>query len=488
MINKLYIYTVTLYGILFISCSSYSTSIDLSDKIIRTDTDNWLSMSVETNQESIVPEKWWEIFQDDNLSAVMEIFLINNYDLKIALLSLEASTSIAVINGSSMYPDINAGIANSMFQQNTSGTPYENITIHYHTPQDEIVDISIPTSSTNENHSFTFSSQWEIDLWGKLSSKNLSIKKDFESKKNEYDFLRLSLISQAVKIYFNLVESNEQVELAKSSVDAYQEIFNIVEERYNQGVRSSLDYRLALSNLLLSKATFEQRKMILDNLKRQMETLIGKYPTGELLISDNLSSFLPRIPGNIPSKIIENRPDIVSSYNKIESAAANLDNAIRMKFPSFSLTGSVGTSSSDLTKILNGDYSIWSVGSNLILPLFQNKKLKANENLSISLFEQAQINYVHTVLKAFSEIENKLSISVMLDNQLSALDDAYIQTKQAYKLAKDRYDKGLSDLITVLDSQKRMFDTKSQMISVQKALIENRIDLLICLGGDFSEG
>ena len=75
----------------------------------------------------------------------------------------------------------------------------------------------------------------------------------------------------------------------------------------------------------------------------------------------------------------------------------------------------------------------------------------------------------------------------MLKNQLSALDSAYVQTSEAYQLAKDRYDKGLADLITVLDSQKRMFDTKSQMILVEKALIENRVDLLICLGGDFSD-
>ena len=91
------------------------------------------------------------------------------------------------------------------------------------------------------------------------------------------------------------------------------------------------------------------------------------------------------------------------------------------------------------------------------------------------------------MLKAFSEIENKLTISQMLENQLGALDDAYVQTKEAYQLAKDRYDKGLTDLITVLDSQKRMFDTKGQMISVRKELIENRIDLLVCLGGSFSE-
>ena len=75
----------------------------------------------------------------------------------------------------------------------------------------------------------------------------------------------------------------------------------------------------------------------------------------------------------------------------------------------------------------------------------------------------------------------------MLNKQLVSLSEAYIQSKEAYLLAKDRYGNGLTDLITVLDSQKRMFDTNSQMISIQKSLIENRIDLLICLGGGFDE-
>ena len=488
MKNKFYIYAILLAGILFVSCSSYSSSIDLSNKIIKAETDEWLSLGIELPENSTIPNDWWSIFEDENLDSIMNVFLVNNYDLKIALLSLEASKSLAIINGSSMYPDLNFGMGNGIFQQNTSGTPYEDITLHYHNSEtNETTTITIPTSSSSENHSLKFSSQWEIDLWGRMSSKNIAVNKDLESKQNDYDFIKFSLVSQAVKIYFNLVESNEQVNLAQSSVEAYGDIFNIVEERYNQGVRSSLDYRLALSNLLISKATLEQRKMILDNLKRQMETLMGKYPTGKLSISDNLSTLLPTIPSNLPSDIIENRPDIVSSYNKVESAEANLDNAVKMKLPSFSLTGSAGTSSSDLTKILNGDYSVWNLGSNLILPLFQNGKLQANENLSRSLYEQTQIEYIHTVLKAFSEIENKLTISQMLENQLVALDDAYVQTKEAYQLAKDRYDKGLTDLITVLDSQKRMFDTKGQMISVRKELIENRIDLLVCLGGSFSE-
>ena len=127
------------------------------------------------------------------------------------------------------------------------------------------------------------------------------------------------------------------------------------------------------------------------------------------------------------------------------------------------------------------------MGSNITLPIFQSGKIIAYSRLSKSLLEQAEINYIYSVLKAFSEIESKLYQDEMLKRQLISLDEAYSQSRAAYLLAKERYDKGLSDLITVLDSQKRMLDTNGQMISIQRLLIENRIDLLICLGGELYE-
>ena len=96
MRNKFYISVLTLSAVLFTSCSSYRTSIDVSGKIIDTDEDNWLSMSIETSKNSEIPDEWWKIFKDDNLSDIMEIFVHNNYDLKLALLSFEASKSMAM--------------------------------------------------------------------------------------------------------------------------------------------------------------------------------------------------------------------------------------------------------------------------------------------------------------------------------------------------------------------------------------------------------
>ena len=477
-INNLFKNLAILVVILsFQGCFVKYNNPELSDKIIKSKENSWKTQDFQADSTSMVPD-WWTTFQDAHLDSIMKTFLLNNYDLKLAISSLESSKQLAIYNAGKILPDISTQINNTRSNQNFSGSAFENASSFFNPGGGAVY---------SETYGFNLSSQWEIDTWGKLYSKKISAKKEYQASENDYKYLEFSLISQAVKVYFNLIESKEQVALADSSLAAYQDIFNIVEQRYNQGVRSSLDYRLAKSNVLIAEASLERRKMLTDNLTREMEILIGLYPSGILETSSTLSTSLPEIPKNLPSDIIQRRPDIASSYNKIEAAFADLDYAKKMKFPSFNLTGSMGTSTEDLNNLLDGDFSIWNLGASITLPIFQSGKIKAYQNLSRSALEQAEIDYIYSILKAFSEIESKLSMDIMLNKQLVSLSNAYIQSKEAYSLAKDRYDKGLTDLITVLDSQKRMFDTNSQMISIRKLLIENRIDLLICLGGSSNE-
>ena len=448
--------------VLFVSCSAYSKKVNLSIDVPYPENDSWKTININLSNESLILKNWWKIFNDPILDSTMQIFLNNNYDLKLAYSSLQSSNALSKINGSDILPNINV----SLLDGNALG-----------------IGSNIPSNMYGLN----ISSSWEVDIWGKLISKNISSRYEYESNIDDYDYLKLSIISQGVKMYFNLVEAKEQESLAKSSVDALQDIFNIVEDRYNQGVRSSLDYRLALSNLLAAKAILEQKKIIIDNLSRQIEVMIGEYPSGLFFGSTGLPDEILPIPSNLPSTIVSTRPDIVASYNRLKSARSNLDYANKSMLPIINLTDNSGVMSMSLKNLLDEDFSMWNIGTSIAFPIFQSGKIRANRQLYKSMYEQSEIQYVYTILKAFSEIENKLSTSKMLEDQFNALDAAYVQSAEAYNLAMDRYNNGLSDLITVLDSQKRMFDTKGQMIAVRKMLIENRIDLLICLGGRLSE-
>ena len=121
----------------------------------------------------------------------------------------------------------------------------------------------------------------------------------------------------------------------------------------------------------------------------------------------------------------------------------------------------------------------------LTLPLFQAGRLKANQKLSESELNRSELEYIQTVLNAFSEVESKISSHHLLLSQLDALNKALEQAEEALNLSKDRYDAGISELITVLDSQRRVFDTRSQMILIKRQLIDNRIDLILALGGTY---
>ena len=213
--------------------------------------------------------------------------------------------------------------------------------------------------------------QWEVDLWGKLlNARRAAISQNFAT---QYDlkYLEFSLKIQFIKIFYKTVEAYQQYELALKSSESLMNIRNLVEDRYRQGLRTSIDLRLAESSYSSSKIILENREVQYKSLLRNLEILIGQYPSGQLLISSYIPRNLPGIPIGLPVDLIERRPDIQSEIKRLESSGYKLAQAKRDRLPSISLTASGGTSTDKLKEILNGDYSVWNLASNITAPIFQ---------------------------------------------------------------------------------------------------------------------
>ncbi len=168
-------------------------------------------------------------------------------------------------------------------------------------------------------------------------------------------------------------------------------------------------------------------------------------------------------------------------------AAANLRVAEsrRALYPRISLTGSAGTSSDEFRNLLNGDYSVWNPIGNLFQPIFQGARIRAGINLAKAREREILAQYAQTVLNAYAEVETALAAEKLLKDVEKALQIAVEQSMAARKLAEDRYSRGLANLIEVLEAQRRAFDSQSQLLSVRRQRLENRIDLFLALGGDF---
>ena len=327
--------------------------------------------------------------------------------------------------------------------------------------------------------------QWEIDIWGKLRNQRKAAFKNFEASYNELSYLQFSLGTRFALSYYDAVEAKMQQSLSEQIYQSLKEVRDVVSERYERGLTSSLDLRLSESALANSELQKINQSIQSVRLLRDLEVLLGKYPSSSLVISKTLPLSIPSVPAGIPSELIERRPDVKAAINRMEAASYEHVQSKRNLFPSFSLTATGGTSASDLNNILNGDYSVWNLGANITAPIFQSGRLRNNVKLKNSQLSISEIEAAKTMIRAFSEVEQALFVQNAIKEQLKAVSAAEQQSKAAYLLAFDRYQKGLTDLVTVLNSQNQWRNTQSLQISVQKNQIMSFTNVLLALGGNF---
>lgn len=417
---------------------------------------------------------WWTRFNDPNLNQTISGVLENNYDLKAASARVEAAAALAKIAGADLYPQVSVDLSASRQKRNFVGFPF---------PQD---GSGVP-SNTTSLYGLSLGASWEIDLWGRIRAASSGAAADFQASQADLAGFQLSLAAQTAKVWFAAVEAQQQVSLAEATLENYKSTNDQVLRRYRLGLRPSLDVRFSESNVATAEAILSQREDQLQRIKRQLEILLGRYPSAMVALSKSLPSVSEGVPAGLPADIIRRRPDLVAAEKRLAGANVRVAEARRALYPRISLTGSAGTSSDELKNLLNGDYSVWNIVGNLIQPLFQGGKLRAGVKLAQAREKEALFLYAQQVLNAYAEVESALSAEMFLDQREDALRVATEQAMAARRLAESRYSRGLIGLIEVLEAQRRAFDSQSQLLSVRRQKLENRVDLCLALGGDFRE-
>ncbi len=416
--------------------------------------------------------RWWTKFDDENLNSVIDRVLEENNDLKAAAARMDQAAALAKIAGAELYPHLNQSFFASRQKRIFIGFPFES-------PEGEV-----PSSTTNQ-FGVSLDVSWEPDFWGRIRAMKSAATADFQASQADLIGFQLSLVGQTAKAWFAAVEAEQQVRLAVATVENYLTTNEQVIRRYKRGLRPSLDVRFSETNIATAKAILLQRKDLLLRTKRQLELMLGRYPSARLTLSDNLPNISDPIPAGIPADIISRRPDLIAAEKRLAAANARLAESRRALYPRISLTGSAGTSSDEISDLLNGDFSVWNLVGNLLTPIFQGGRLRAGVKLAKAREREALAQYVQNVLYAYSEVETALAAEKNLEEREKALQVAVEQAMAARKLAEDRYASGLANLIEVLEAQRRAFDSQSQLLSVRRLRLDNRIDIYLALGGDF---
>ena len=230
----------------------------------------------------------------------------------------------------------------------------------------------------------------------------------------------------------------------------------------------------------------ETRKNQLRSINRELEILIGIYPKGTLIKNSEIPKIMPGISRNLPASLIQKRPDIQSLIYKLESRSYKVAESKRNLLPGLFLNGNIGTSAQSVKDIIDKDYGIWNLGLNVTAPLFNGNRLRSALEIEKANYEKSKQDLTKGILKAFLEVEQQLEMTKSLEIQINALKNAVSQSQDVYDLSKERYDSGVTSLESVLNSQRQLNNIKSQYLTIQRLVIDNRLSLILALGGDAS--
>jgi outer membrane protein, multidrug efflux system len=416
------------------------------------------------SQESLegsIPLDWLKDFEDEKLVELVDKAFFQNPSLQAAVFRFQQAQANAQIAGALKYPNLGVGLSGSKNQQlfNPFG------------------------SFRTENYSLSLSSQWELDIWGKVRDQHSATLAAFEATGYDVEALRLSLISQISKAWFNAKEVLYQRDLAKKSAESFDSNLNVLEGRYQRGLVSAFDLRLFRSQAAVVRSQVNLGETTLDQSIRLLETLVGDYPGRKIEVDKYLPAAATPIPAGLPASLLENRPDLRAAERRLASLGATFEVAKKNRLPDIALTGTYGQASGELGDLLDNDSNVWSIAGNITAPLFSAGRLGAQRRLAEARFNEQIANYETAVLNAFREVETALANQVFLVQLVEDLNEAAAQSSKALDQAWDLYGRGLIDITAVLDAERRSFDTQRDSISAVNRVIQNRIDLYIALGG-----
>lgn len=416
---------------------------------------------------------WWTGLGDTLAAGLVAEALEHNHNLQAASSRVAMAVAQARIAGAPQWPQAGVDLAGSRARRNFIGLPIPGA-------GDQVL------ATTTTTYGASLNLGWELDLWGRLRAGAAAALADAQVARAELRGARLSLAAQTLRAFFAAVESRRQAELAQATVDNYRLSSQQVQAQYERGLRPSVEVRLALSGLAGAEANLAQRQRQQRAALRQLEVLLGRYPAAALQTSADLPPLPPPAPAGLPVELVGRRPDLVAAERRLAAADARLAASRAALYPRLSLTASGGRSSGELGDLLDGDFSVWNLVGNLSQPLFQGGRLRAGVDLANAGAEGALAAYAQALLQACAEVELALDAEAWLARQEQALRTAAAEALAARRLAEERYERGLADMITLLAAQNSAFESESRWLGTRRQQLEARLDLHLALGGGFS--
>ena len=414
---------------------------------------------------------WQDYFADPRLHRLIEIAIERNTDLRGAALNAEAVRAQYMISRAALLPGINA-----------SGTGQRGRVAADLSSKGS----SYVSSAYNVGLGVT---SYELDLFGKVRSTSQAALQSYFASVAARDATHLSLISSVAKAYFNERYAEERMALAQRVLQTREQTYKLTQLRHRAGVISAVDLRQQEALIESAKADYASAVQAREQARNAMAVLLNQPLPADLPAGLPLSRqfAIKQLPAGLSSEVLLNRPDIRAAEFALKRANANIGAARAAFFPSISLTGMIGTGSTELSGLFKGGNSTWTFAPSINLPIFNWGSNVANLDYA-KIMQQAEIvNYEAAVQSAFRDVSDALVAREQLDKTYAA----NAQQSKAYadvlRLINLRYRHGVASALDLLDAERSSYAADTTQLATQLTLLENMADLYKALGGGLKQ-
>lgn len=407
---------------------------------------------------------WLDDFDNPLLDTLVAEAVVNNYQLEQERARLAQAEQAVVIVRANKFPqlDVSLGGARRGF------------------------DSADGVRVTSTTYDASLDARWEVDLWGKLNKQQQSAQLSMEAQRARLELAERELAAGTARSLFSVMQAQQLLEVAQRRLDNVRQSEDIVNSGYRQGLNDALDLYLAKNQTERQQANLAQQEQVVFEAKSDLQLALARYPDGEMQVAGELPVITDPIPTGLPSELLMRRADIQEAWLNLLSADAELAAAHKSRFPSLSLVGSGGVTSIEFADLLDGAGTTWSLIGGLSQPVFQAGRLAAQEQQAAERVRQTEQQYLDLVFRAFADVENAISRDTSLKERYESFLDAELNSATALTLALEQYQRGLVTYTTVLESQRQAFDAEAQVVELRTQLLQNRINLYLALGGEFS--
>jgi multidrug efflux system outer membrane protein len=413
---------------------------------------------------------WREFFADGRLRSVIDMALSNNRDLWVAALNVERARALYRIRRAELLPTVDA-VGSGVRQR-------------------------LPADLSNADHALTVDQysaslgvgSWEIDFFGRIRSLEKSALEEYLATDEARRSAQILLISEVASAYLTLAADVENLELARSTLEAQKASYHLIRRRFEVGLAPELDLRQVQTRVDTARRDVARFTEQVAQDENGLNLLVGAQ-VPEALLPDELSAVapLPDVSPGLSSEVLLRRPDVLQAESLLRAANANIGAARAALFPRISLTTALGTASGDLSGLFESGSFAWNVAPRVVMPIFDPRLWSAVKVSQVDR-EIAVARYERAIQAAFRDVADALARKGTLGDQMEAQQSLVDATAETYRLSNARYEKGTDIYLNVLDAQRSLYAAQQVLIATRLASLANQVRLYAVLGGGADPG